>query len=240
MLAPLAGFIAGLHHVVSGPDHLAAVAPLAVTDRAAAWRGGLNWALGHAGGAGIIALIAIGFREIAPFEADQLSGWSERLVGVVLIGIGLWGLRKTLSQRIHAHVHEHDGHQHVHVHAHGPAEAHDPVAAVPHRHGHAALAVGTLHGLAGGSHLLGVLPALALTTTDAVLYLGAYGLGTIAAMVSFTAIVGAASHRAGRAGVGWIRGLMTASSLAAIVIGILWLFQGAESHDAAVAALHTL
>jgi ABC-type nickel/cobalt efflux system permease component RcnA len=234
MLAPLAGFIAGLHHVVTGPDHLAAVAPLAVTDRAAAWRGGLNWALGHAGGAGIIALVAIALREVAPFEAQQLSGWSERLVGVVLVGIGIWGLKKTLTQRVHAHVHEHDGHQHVHVHVHGPVDAHHPAASTPHRHGHAALAVGTLHGLAGGSHLLGVLPALALSTTDAVLYLASYGLGTVAAMVSFTALVGFASQRAGRAGVGWLRGLMTTSSLAAIAIGIFWLFQGAAGHEALV------
>ena len=223
MLAPLAGFIAGLHHVVTGPDHLAAVAPLAVADRAAAWRGGLSWALGHAGGAGIIALVAIALREVTPIHAEALSGWSERLVGVVLVGIGLWGLRKTLSRRLHTHVHEHDGHRHVHVHAHGPVDAHEPGASSTHRHGHAALAVGTLHGMAGGSHLLGVLPALALSTSQAVLYLVAYALGTVTAMVSFTALVGLASRRAGRAGVGWMRGLMTASSLAAIAIGCYWL-----------------
>jgi sulfite exporter TauE/SafE len=234
MLAPLAGFIAGLHHVVTGPDHLAAVAPLAVSDRSAAWRGGLNWALGHAGGAGIIALIAIALREIAPFQAEQLSGWSERLVGVVLVGIGLWGLRKSLTQRLHAHVHEHDGHQHVHVHVHTAVDAHDPAANSAHRHGHAALAVGTLHGLAGGSHLLGVLPALALHTSDAVLYLAAYGLGTVTAMVSFTTLIGMASQRAGRAGVGWLRGLMTVSSLAAIAIGVFWLFQGAATPEVPV------
>lgn len=38
------------------------------------------------------------------------------------------------------------------------------------------------------SHLLGVLPALALHTSDAVLYLAAYGLGTVTAMVSFTTL----------------------------------------------------
>jgi ABC-type nickel/cobalt efflux system permease component RcnA len=235
MLAPIAGFIAGLHHVVTGPDHLAAVAPLAVHDRAAAWRGGLSWALGHAGGAGIIALVAIALREITPINADQLSGWSERLVGVVLVGIGLWGLRKTVSHRIHAHVHEHDGHRHVHVHAHGASDAHapdSPTPTAPHRHGHAALAVGTLHGMAGGSHLLGVLPALALNTTQAVLYLLAYGLGTVAAMVSFTAVLGLASRRAGHAGVHWIRALMSASSVAAILIGIYWLAAGAAGEAA--------
>lgn len=208
---------------------MAAVAPLAVSDRSAAWRGGLSWALGHAGGAGIIALVAIALREAAPIQAEQLSGWSERLVGVVLVGIGLWGLRKTLRQRLHTHVHEHDGHRHVHVHAHGRVDAHEPSQSGAHRHGHAALAVGTLHGLAGGSHLLGVVPALALSTTQAVFYLAAYALGTVTAMVSFTSLIGWASQRAGKAGVGWLRGLMTASSVAAIAIGVYWLADGATA-----------
>lgn len=232
MLAPIAGLIAGLHHVVTGPDHLAAVAPLAVHDRKAAWRGGLNWALGHAGGAGIIAVIAIALRDIAPFQAEALSGWSERLVGLVLIGIGLWGLRRAASRRIHAHVHQHDGHTHLHVHVHAPQDAHDPVTSSPHRHGHAALAVGTLHGLAGGSHLLGVLPALALSTTEAVLYLAAYGLGTVLAMVGFTTLLGFASRRAHQRSIAWLRGLMMTSSTAAILIGIYWILSAFNTSPA--------
>lgn len=232
MLAPLAGFIAGLHHVVTGPDHLAAVAPLAVSDRNAAWRGGLHWALGHAGGAGIIAVIALALREASPIQASRLSDWSERLVGAVLIGIGLWGLRRAASKRLHSHVHEHDGHRHIHVHVHRAPEAHDPSAGSAHRHGHAALAVGTLHGLAGGTHLFGVLPALALSTSNAILYLAAYGLGTISAMVAFTAFVGTLSSRAGKSGVGCIRALMTTSSVAAIVVGIYWLAVATTAHPA--------
>lgn len=233
MFISLAGFVAGMQHVVTGPDHLAAVAPLAVSDRRSAWRGGLNWAIGHAGGVGIIALIALGMREIAPFRAEWLSGWSERLVGVVLIGIGIWGLRKALSRRLHTHLHEHDGERHVHVHVHDEHEAHeatDPrTAEGAHRHTHAALAVGTLHGLAGGSHFLGVLPALALGTSDAVLYLMAYALGTVTSMVIFAAVLGWMAVRAGRAGMVWARGLMTLSSVGAVVIGVFWLAGGVHS-----------
>ena len=225
MLVALAGFVAGLHHVVTGPDHLAAVAPLAVQDRRAAWRGGVSWAAGHAGGVGIIALIALALREVAPFDPEWLSGWSERLVGVVLIGIGIWGLRKASSRRLHAHVHDHDGHRHVHVHLHDPRGAHDSreSAHAGHQHTHAALAVGTLHGLAGGSHFLGVLPALAFGTSDAVIYLAAYAGGTIAAMASFALLVGLLASRAGAAGVRWTRALMTFSSASAVAVGIWWL-----------------
>lgn len=158
-----------------------------------------------------------------PFEAAWLSGWSERLVGVVLIGIGLWGLRRALSRRLHAHVHEHEGHAHVHVHLHPGAEAHDPAAAGHHHHSHAALAVGTLHGLAGGSHFLGVLPALALDAGRAMVYLASYAIGTVTAMVVFAALLGFLAARAGRSGVQWARGLMTASSAAAIVVGCYWI-----------------
>jgi hypothetical protein len=227
MLVPLAGFVAGLHHVVTGPDHLAAVAPLAATDRGAAWKGGLSWAIGHAGGVTVIALIAIAFREVLPFEAGHLSGWSERLVGVVLVGIGLWGFRKAVSRRLHTHVHDHGGRRHVHVHLHRPGEAHEPVperaTGNGHQHTHAAMAVGTLHGMAGGSHLLGVLPAVTLGTSEAVLYLAAYGLGTVAAMVGFASLMGYLAVRAGAAGVQWARGFMLASSAAAVAIGIFWL-----------------
>ena len=55
--AALAGLTAGLIHVLSGPDHLAAVAPLA-NDRSRAWRTGFLWGLGHSGGVFAVALLA--------------------------------------------------------------------------------------------------------------------------------------------------------------------------------------
>lgn len=235
MIVALAGLLAGMQHVISGPDHLAAVAPLAVHDRKAAWRSGISWAIGHAGGVGIVAIIALGLREVAPFEAEWLSGWSERLVGVVLIAIGLWGFRRAFSSRLHTHVHDHDGHRHVHVHLHDRDASHDSgVAANPvapgtppsHQHTHAALAVGTLHGLAGGSHFIGVVPVLGLGTSNAVIYLAAYGLGTIAAMAGFSVGLGFLAAKAGAAGFSWARGIMAASSVAAVAVGIYWLVTG--------------
>ena len=50
-------------------------------------------------------------------------------------------------------------------------------------HGHAAFAVGTLHGLAGSSHLLGIVPALALPSDARGGRLSAlFGMGSVAAM----------------------------------------------------------
>jgi hypothetical protein len=224
MLIPLAGFVAGLQHVVMGPDHLAAVAPLAVHDRRAAWRGGLSWALGHVGGVAIVALAALALRDAVPFDAAWVSGWSERFVGVVLIVIGIWGFRRALSRRLHTHVHEHQGQRHVHVHLHENRDAHEPTEPGLHHHGHAAFAVGTLHGMAGGSHFLVIVPALLLGTSDAVMYIATYGLGTVTAMVVFATLLGWAAARAHRAGVHWARGLMVASSSVAVIVGVIWLF----------------
>lgn len=237
MIVALAGFLAGLQHVVAGPDHLAAVAPLAVHDRRAAWRGGISWALGHAGGVGLVALAALALREAAPLRIEAISGWSERLVGIVLIGIGFWGFKRAFSNRLHSHVHEHGGERHVHIHMHPTADAHalptsGPETAAPHHHGHshAAMAVGTLHGLAGGSHFLGVLPALALDTAGAITYLAAYGAGTVVAMAGFAWTVGLMAAQAGRSGLRWPRLLMLGSSAAAIAVGVYWIGSAAAPH----------
>src|SRR5262249_27742433 len=145
------GIAAGLVHVLTGPDHLAAITPLAISRPQRAAQSGLVWGFGHTGGVVLVVVLALGLRGVLPL--DRLAGWSERIVGAVLVGIGLWGLRLAASSRLHAHVHEHDGHEHAHVHAH--RHPHASAGAPAHRHSHAAFGVGVLHGLAGSSHFLG-------------------------------------------------------------------------------------
>ena len=175
MIAALAGFIAGSAHVVTGPDHLAALAPIAVDQPRKAMRIGLRWGLGH--GLGVIILGALGVFARSAVDVDAISAWSEFIVGFALIAVGVWALRRTMKMVIHAHPHDHQqdsesaGHSHFHVHT--SAGDHDTVGA--HKsHSHAAFVVGMLHGAAGTGHLLGVLPSLALPTFDAIIYLTAY------------------------------------------------------------------
>lgn len=73
------GLLAGLLHVFAGPDHLAALAPLAVRDPAQARRLGLSWGLGHGAGVVVLGLLGIVARRLVDVEA--LSAGSERLVG---------------------------------------------------------------------------------------------------------------------------------------------------------------
>ena len=233
MLAALSGLVAGLLHVLAGPDHLAAVAPLAVKSHRRAWFAGVRWGIGHSAGVVAIGILAILFRSAIPLAG--VSSMSERLVGVLLITMGFWMVRQALRVEVHAHEHLHDGSRHGHVHFHGPGHSHvvggagdevDPHGA-GHGHGHAALGIGVLHGLAGSSHFLGVLPSLGFTRlADSIAYLLAFGVGTVLAMAGFSALLGRLAERwAGRARRGY-RGLLWACSAVAFGVGGWWLIAG--------------
>jgi hypothetical protein len=227
-----AGLLAGSVHVLAGPDHLAAVAPFTVRRSRRAWVPGVQWGGGHIAGVALIAILAWTIREMLPLEA--ISAHSETMVGLVLIAIGLWTLRSALRTRVHVHTHEHDGERHSHVHVHTTAP-HTPQAhrfdhaaghgaAPAHRHSHAPFWVGGLHGLAGSSHLLGVLPALAFpTTAGTVFYLVGYAGGTIAAMVLFSMLLGWVTQSLGARRPGLLSVVSGAAGVVAIIVGAIWL-----------------
>jgi hypothetical protein len=215
MLTVLTGAIAGFFHVLSGPDHLAAVAPLAVTDRERGWVAGWTWGVGHAAGVVVVALLAVLLRDALP-PVDVISAWSERLVGVALIALGVWALRRGLRIRPAAHAHGPVSHAHVHLQA-GPAWIRRL------GHAHASFCLGVLHGVAGSSHFFGVLPALALPTLGASFaYIAAFGAGTVAAMTMFAAAVGLGTMRT-PTGAGTHRLMLVTAALLAIAVGGVWL-----------------
>jgi hypothetical protein len=151
---------------------------------------------------------------LPPIEA--LSAWSERLVGAALIGIGLWALSRCLRVGQSRHQHGQLSHDHVHVQG-GPAWIRRL------GHAHTSFCMGVLHGIAGSSHFFGVLPALALPATSAaVLYIGAFGVGTVAAMTLFAAAVGSIAVR-GVHGPRAYQAMMTTAALLAMVVGGVWL-----------------
>lgn len=215
----LAGLAAGAIHALSGPDHLAAVAPLTITDRRNATKIGVLWGLGHAGGIAIIGAIVFLLRGFLDLEA--LSAWSERAVGLMLIAVGIWGLRKAFTKWFHTHEHEHGSETHTHIHFH--QKQHDERHGT-HKHSHASLGMGLLHGVAGTSHLFGVLPALALpSATASVGYLCGYGLGNLLAMGGFAWLIGTASSRLSHWGVRPFQVALGTCSAISIAIGFIWL-----------------
>lgn len=199
--ALLAGTLAGLTHALAGPDHLSAVAPLVVGERRSGWGTGLLWGAGHSLGVWMMGLLALALRGVLPLE--RVSSWSERMVGAVLIAVGLWGLRKAFAPRLR---------EEAHTHAH------------PNRSRWAALWIGGIHGLAGSSHILGLFPALALSSrASSLAYMAGFGLGAVAAMVAFASVLGFASLRLTAHGGRGYQALLGGASAASIVLGGFWL-----------------
>jgi hypothetical protein len=198
MLPLLTGLLLGGWHVVSGADHLAAVTPL-VIERERASRIGLAWGIGHASGVWLVGLALLAIGSLIPLEL--VGVWSERIVGIAIVAVGLWGLwrvQQGSSREIE--------HSHPHVGA-----------------SRSALGIGLIHGVAGSSHLYGVLPALALAAGERVGYLVGFGIGSIAAMAVFAGTIGLVIGRIpGSRAIVQRWGLLIAS-LAAVVIGTAWL-----------------
>ncbi len=230
----LFGLFAAFLHVLSGPDHLAAVGPIALSSKLKSWLVGFSWAIGHITGMLIIGILFIYFREYIPVEL--ISQNSEKLVGVMLIMIGVWAFyRLWKMNRDVNHKHEHihistEGDSYIHKHTHSHQES------AEHAHTHkqknnqtywAALTIGILHGLAGVSHFLGILPTLAFKTSfQSGLYLVGFSTGTIVAMVTFSVILGSLSSLAEEHNKEkiskWINGV---AGVFALFIGVLWIVQ---------------
>jgi hypothetical protein len=218
MFSIFTGFVAGSLHVVSGPDHLMAVAPFALERRAAALRVGFIWGLGH--GLGVLILGGLGLWARQWMDLHLWSDTAEFLVGFVLIGLGVWAIVRGSRTVVHTHGHAHSAEPHNHIHAHIGVADH----AADHKrrgHTHGVWAVGLLHGIAGTGHLFGVLPALALPMSEALGYLLAYLFSAIVSMTCFAGLLGLLTRRLGEGAMRWIGG---ASGVAAIGVGVFWIF----------------
>ena len=163
MSAALAGLIAGSLHVVSGPDHVAALAPMAARSPARAVRTGALWGLGH--GLGVLGAGLVARALSALIELDAMSALAERAVGVILVVVGVRAIVRACR---------------------APRDAH------PHAEGASAVGLGLVHGAAGAGHVFAVLPTLALSTLDASLYLVLYLLSAVATMALAGALAGRA------------------------------------------------
>ena len=132
MLTFLTGFIASIAHVATGPDHLAAVTPLAIDSRKKSWMIGFSWGLGHTVGMLLIGALFIVFKEFLPIDA--ISRHSDTVIGFLLIGIGCWALVRIYRRHSHGyipHAHFHTKpflYPHIHKHTHSvPLVFEEPV-----------------------------------------------------------------------------------------------------------------
>ena len=208
----LTGILAGFVHVVSGADHLIAMAPLAITSPKIAIRNSISWGLGHSSGIVFLAFLAIFIKDITPL--NKFSNFAEFLVGISLLIVGIFALKNSLHLKIHSHSHQHGGVAHHHLHFHSKAkEKHN-------KHSHALTGLGLLHGMAGGSHFLAVLPALALPIPNALAYLFSYLIGSLVSMSLFTCLISVATLNAGQK---FIRRLIAFAGGLSFSMGLFWV-----------------
>jgi len=198
-----AGVAAGALHTLSGPDHLAALAPLAMGNRnrgmAAAFRTGVLWGSGHVLGQTLLGLTMLGLAScgVAPLTARLgLDAIAEQAataaVGIVLVAIGWMGFKEASEWQD-----EGDG---------------DQAQLFTWR------TFGT--GILSGMHpdaLLFCLPALALPLLKGAAFLSSFALGTLLSMGAFTTVL----HRACCAlGPKAVKNVSFISSGVAITVGV--------------------
>ncbi len=207
------GLIAGVIHVISGADHLIAMAPSSITNPKIALKNGFSWGIGHSSGVIILSTIAIFFKDIA--HLNKFSYFAEFLVGISLLIIGIIAIKNSLKFNIHSHLHIHkNGISHKHLHYH------DIKNTKHSRHSHALTSLGILHGIAGGSHLIAVIPALALPIQDALAYLLAYLFGSLVIMSSFTYLISLSTVNVGK---NIIQRLIALAGGMSFSMGLFWV-----------------
>ena len=161
------GLAAGVLHVFSGPDHFAAIAPLAAERKKGQWKTGLQWGVGHTSGVLLIAALLLWIRDRLPL--DSITASSERIIGYALIALGGWGIWK--ARRTTSVWHSHSGASFFIGLLHGLAGSSHFLGVVP------ALAFGMSY--------------------DSWSYLAGFGAGAMAVMSGFAAGVGFLSIKRG-------------------------------------------
>ena len=188
------GLVYGLKHATE-VDHIVAVSTIVSEHRKlshAAWVGGL-WGAGHTISLAVVGSLALAMRIVIP---ERLAGFLELAVALMIIFLGVNATARAFGKRgdFHLHEHMHDNVPHVHLHFHEPGTQHaGPVKSHSHairQVGFKPVLVGALHGLAGSAALTLLVLTQIRSMTLGLLYLGMFGLGSMAGMLLMSGIVG--------------------------------------------------
>ncbi len=224
--AYLAAFILGAVHAVE-VDHMVAVSVFAgMKPRLfAAANYGARWGIGHAI---VVVLVGSVLALLNIKVPDNIVGYGETLVGLALIALGLWALKR--SRKFHTHPpqeHDHsDASHHGHLHAHSGGKNHhhphqhkDAV----HHHQHLPTALGALHGLAGSAPVLALVPVTLLSSyQQVIIYLVLFSVGTTLAMSVYGLLAAAAVQGLGLSKL-HVQQLTKTIAVATIIVGMWWV-----------------
>lgn len=207
------GLVAGVLHTLTGPDHLAALAPLSIgrTKMESAAVGAL-WGCGHDAGQVIFGILFLLLKD--RLHIELLRSWGARVVGMTLLVIGVMGIKE--ASEIHAPCVALEGGDHQA----GILDSSPPMKSDKRKFGFATFATGIVHGLQPDA-LLMILPALALPSRlSGAAFLCMFLVGTIVAMGSYTAFIGSCSSALKKRVPRITEGLSWGSSLIAIALGV--------------------
>ncbi|XP_047307663.1 uncharacterized protein LOC124911251 isoform X2 [Impatiens glandulifera] len=201
------GFLAGCLHTLSGPDHLAALAPLSIgRSKLESAAVGALWGCGHDAGQVIFGLLFLLLKDRLHIEI--LRTWGTRVVGLTLLVIGAMGIREASEAVV---VPEFSGYE---------GFGNQPELKKKKKIGFATFATGIVHGLQPDA-LMMVLPALALPSRWAgAAFLGMFLVGTVIAMGSYTVFIGSCSEALKERVPRITEKLTWASSMIAIAFGV--------------------
>lgn len=201
------GFWLGVRHATDA-DHVVAVSTIVARTKkiGTAWLLGAFWGLGHTLTILIVGAAIISFKvSIAP----RLELALEFAVGILLIILGLLNMAgyrlSSLGIKRHSHAHDHTDPEHHHEllgqshdgHAHAHAHVSEPELGWLKRNLRDAgtfqllrsAAVGLIHGLAGSAAVALLVLAAIPNPKAAIFYLLLFGIGTLAGMLTLSALM---------------------------------------------------
>ncbi|XP_065025344.1 chloroplast protein FOR GROWTH AND FERTILITY 2-like [Musa acuminata AAA Group] len=204
------GFFAGCLHTLSGPDHLAALAPLSIgRSRIESAIVGALWGCGHDAGQVIFGLLFLTLKDRLHIEI--IRTWGTRVVGFTLLIIGALGIRE--ASEVPTPCVALDNGECL-------AEPLDASSSGKKQIGFATFATGIVHGLQPDA-LMMILPALALPSRVAgAAFLCMFLVGTVFAMGSYTVFIGTCTEALKERVPRITEKLTWAASLVAISMGL--------------------
>ncbi len=223
------GLVFGLKHATE-VDHVIAVSAIVSEHRSflrAALVGGV-WGIGHTISLVLVGVVVLALRVTIP---EQISGWLEFCVALMIIGLGVAAFARALRRRsdIHVHKHRHDELAHAHVHFHEQETEH---AVLTNSHSHAIrrvglkpLLVGAMHGLAGSAALTLLVLTQIESTALGLLYLAVFGVGSIVGMLLMSGLIALPFIFSARKLTGIHYGLQAAAGVFSIVFGFWYAYE---------------